>query len=326
MLFSANKRRDRIATIGSSRSNSCAAIAVPLDTEARLCALAQHAREQLAPWVALPLPEGVLPGMRAHELPPQARKIMSMKSEWFKGFEKVGEHEGCGILLLVAKLDPQGTGRLDSKTMQSFFQQVESTAENVLSFATTCMIVCTLVLAIVVPLTVWPISKVDERSPSLGGGWPYGAAWYDDWLYSPAMQVVHWAELLFLAASIFNAFRGTMLGFFVYAAISIYAPDTESKMMVLYDNYKLIATMTYGAMFGLISLLVGLIFLTARCSPVACIMMTAALAAGMKATMGNKATMKGTMVATALNQLRLGREIVGATVTEVAAGVGQIAK
>ena len=125
---------------------------VPLDTEGRLCALAQHARSQLAPWCSAPLPEGVLPGMRAHEIEWNSgvRELMRPTSPWFKAFNKVGEHEGCGILLLVAKLDPQGTGRLDPKTVAEFFLNVERTAENVLSFATTSMIVCTLVLAIVV--------------------------------------------------------------------------------------------------------------------------------------------------------------------------------
>ena len=103
----------------------------------------------------------------------------------------------------------------------------------------------------------------------------------------------------------------------VFAAISIYAPDAESKMMVMYDNYRLIASMGYAALFGLMCLVTGLIFLTARCSPPACIMIAIGFAAGLKVTMFDMATMRGTMFATALNQLRIGREILGATRTDL---------
>ena len=38
---------------------------------------------------------------------------------------------------------------------------------------------------------------------------------------------------------------------------------------------------------------------------------------GTKSTFGDQTAMLGTMVATALNQLRIGREIMGATMTEL---------
>ena len=85
------------------------AASVPADTEARLCALGNMARDRLKPWAAVKLPNGILPGMRAHEVP-LGTGLMMPKSPFFKEFHKCGEHEGLGVLLLIAKLGLSATG------------------------------------------------------------------------------------------------------------------------------------------------------------------------------------------------------------------------
>ena len=82
-------------------------------------ALAARSRERLAKWTDLPLPEGVLPGMRPDEIPPAGKQIMDPRSKWFQQYHSLGEHEGCGILLMIAKLDPCGKGKIEAQSCRS---------------------------------------------------------------------------------------------------------------------------------------------------------------------------------------------------------------
>ena len=111
------------------------------------------------------------------------------------------------------------------------------------SFVTTVMIVCTLSLAVTLathhlaakhPRTRVVDSKT-HLSPSLGGSWPGGADWYAAWLGSDALAVVHWVAVIALVLSIYNALKGTLIGVVVYSNLAIYSPDTESKR--LYVRY-----------------------------------------------------------------------------------------
>ena len=85
-------------------------------------------------------------------------------------------------------------------------------AEQVLGFVTTVMIVCTLSLAVTVPLIIWPLSTsdgvVDSKTHLLSWwSWPGGADWYAAWLGSDALAVVHWVEVIMLVLSIYNALK-----------------------------------------------------------------------------------------------------------------------
>ena len=52
--------------------------------------------------------------------------------------------ESTGILLIIAKLDADGDGKLSPAEMKDFCDNIESMAENEMGFATTVMIVSTL--------------------------------------------------------------------------------------------------------------------------------------------------------------------------------------
>ena len=96
---------------------------------------------------------------------------------FMKEYTKVGEHEGCGVLLLLAKLDVNGVGRIVEDEMKDFHIEVERMAESHLGFASTAMIVSTLSLSITVPLILFQNDDFDPSvSAYLGGGWPGGAA------------------------------------------------------------------------------------------------------------------------------------------------------
>ena len=141
MLTRTSRRSGRVAAQKPSMS------AIPaLDSTTRLCVLARKARERLREWVAAPLPDGIVPGMMQHEfeeMPDIYKKgweMMGPTSPWFKAYGKVGEHEGCGIILLIARVDPQGTGDISRSELEQLNRNVENRAENVLGFITTIMI------------------------------------------------------------------------------------------------------------------------------------------------------------------------------------------
>ena len=84
--------------------------------------------------------------------------------------------------------------------------------------------------------------------------------------------------------------------------------DLEAKHYVLYDNALSLAGMFYhtsGALFGLF---LGVVFLSARTSPAACIMSATAIAAVVKTS---RSISLSTFVGSALNQYRMAREILG---------------
>lgn len=323
MLTRTSRSRSHSGRVAAEKLPSTSALPA-LDSATRLCVLARKARERLREWVAVPLPVGIIPGMMQHELEEvpdllkKAQSMMSPMSPWFKAYGKVGEHEGCGIILIIARVDPQGTGDISRSELEQLNRNVENRAENVLGFITTIMIVSTLSLAVTVPLIIWPLSTsdgvVDNRpqfSPSLGGGWPGGAEWYAAWLGSPALAVVHWFEIICLSSSIYIAISGTITGMVLYSNMAIYAPDTQSKLFTMYENYASLSGMFYSGFGSIITLYVGLIFLTARVCPLACLTLFAMLVMLFQRMFLSKA-MFTAMFLPALNQLRIAREILHA--------------
>ena len=255
--------------------------------------------------------------MRAYELRQgkgtyqKVWSLMNPKGRWFKAYHKVGEHEGCGILLLIAKLDPRGSGHLEPEVVHRFFKDIESTAENVLGFATTLMVVSTLSLSVVVPLMLWPHNTASDvhNTASLGGGWPYTGDWISAWLSSNAMPVVGWCESLAFAASVYNSCVGTLIGMTVYTNLAIYAPDSESKMYWLFDNVDMLSRLLYRGMGGLLCLLFGLVYLAARVSPIACLALALGAAAIVHSFAFDPSFGYSMAIAPALNQLRIARDI-----------------
>ena len=326
VMFTRRTHRNR--RVECERDLAAAAPAyVPVDRQTRVCALARTARTKLAEWVATPLPEGLVPGMRAHELEqkPELQKAMKdlFMGAWFKAYGKVGEHEGCGIILIIARIDPRGTGEVTESEIQQLWHDVEARAEHVLGYITTIMIVSTLSLAVTVPLMIWPLSTFDGsvdsetyKSVSLGGGWPGGTDLYAAWLDSRALAAVHWFETIFLSISIYNAVKGTLVGMVLYSNIAIYAPDSESKLYSMYDNYAMLAFIFYCGFWSMVFLLIGLILLTARVCPLACMCLFVTFLhifyqlAGFCVSM--TPMMRDAMLCPALNQLRMAQEILHA--------------
>jgi hypothetical protein len=170
-----------------------------------------------------------------------------------------------------------------------------------------------------VPLIIWPLSTSDGQvdsqthlSPSLGGGWPGGGDWYAAWLDSRALAVVHWFEILSLSFSIYQAIKGITLGMVLYSNMAIYAPDSESKLYSMYDNYASLSSMFYNGFFGISTLYIGLIFLTARICPVACLMISSSAGYFFYQIFVGAKFMRDGMLCPALNQLRIAREILHA--------------
>ena len=308
MLLSAKRRRQVTSGI---LSFAATAPAVPADEVGRLCALAARSRERLAKWTDLPLPEGVLPGMRPDEIPPAGKQIMDPRSKWFQQYHSLGEHEGCGILLMIAKLDPCGKGKIEAAELQKFYQEIDMMVENVLGSTSTVLVVVTLIFAITIPLLVdhTPASFDPSDSPSLGGSWPYGAEWYSSWLNSRALAVLYWLELVSFVGAVFMGVKGMIVGLILYINLTTYAPDTESRVYCLYDNPVTIANLNWACLGSIFSLLAGLIFMMARASPIASILIAVCTLIVPFLTL-SPGTHRALLQAPALNQLRVGREII----------------
>ena len=88
--------------------------------------------------------------------------------------------------------------------------------------------------------------------------------------------------------------------------------DLESKYYVLYDNALSLSGMFYHTLGALFGLFLGVVFLSARISPAACILSAAAIAAVFKATSSPNSHFNTRLfVGSGLNQCRMAREILG---------------
>ena len=314
MLFASKK------LIANDLESGARCVSVPaahhVDTEARLCAVAKQAREKLAPWAALQLPDGVVPGMLAHELPRQTLKLRP-GSRWHKAYLRVGDVDGVCIYLLIGGLDRHGRGVISKEELATFFKEVQKMIDNILGFITTTVVSATLSLSITVPLTLMVGSTADSASPALGGGWPSGEHWYSTWLNSAAMPATHWCELLFFGLSIYKALKAIIFGTMMYSMLTLYTPDTESRVYCLFDNVHTITGICYDGMFALAFLPVGLVFLGARTSPAACVVFALIALAPLLNSLkecclsGNKVKFltARAMMSVALHQLRVARHI-----------------
>ena len=103
-------------------------------------------------------------------------------------------------------------------------------ADETLGFLSNCMIISTLTLGISIPLALHEITYLNLESPSLGGE---TIAWYENWWDPTAMHAVHIVELIFLSFSIWKCTCGIGHALVLYSTLSIYLPDTESKLRFL---------------------------------------------------------------------------------------------
>lgn len=151
---------------------------------------------------------------------------------WADCFSKVGQHEGCGLLLVAAEMDAPGTkkggasrvtGLGDGETSlgededgedvhweeNTASRDAQRQVENLLSFASTAMVLSGLCLSISIPLSLATLDggAIDTSDPSLGGGdGDVGPRWYAKWNESSSRHALHWAECALLALSVLNNF------------------------------------------------------------------------------------------------------------------------
>ena len=95
------------------------------------------------------------------------------------------------------------------------------------------------------------------------------------------------------------------MGVNLYSNFSLYSPDSESRAYALFDNVDAITLVCYNGMFALFWLPFGLVFLCARISPPACIVLAIATIAFVASLQRSMYRMVGSAM---LNQLRVARE------------------
>ena len=105
------------------------------------------------------------------------------------------EHEATGILLVVAKVDPNNTGTIEREELATFEHEVKMLVEGALGFASTALVVATLCLAATPQLMLWPHSERDASIASIGGDWPALVDFNSGWsLSAKALPIISWFE------------------------------------------------------------------------------------------------------------------------------------
>lgn len=222
-------------------------------------------------------------------------------------FAKVGQHEGCGLLLVAAEMDAPGTkkraasdlldggaeeearGGVEDDEADRDVHWEESAAsrdaqrqvENMLSFASTAMVISGLCLSISIPLSLSALDggTIDTDTRSLGGGGGDGGSspvrWYRKWNESSSRHALHWAECVLLAMSVLSNFLCMCEGFSYFGALTLYLPNVESRMRYLLEHKLEDLTMMWGyPVFGLYFLVLAMPLIAARFSPAATIVLS----------------------------------------------------
>ena len=125
--------------------------------------------------------------------------------------------------------------------------------------------------------------------------------------------MIYWLELLSLNGAVYLGVKDMMVGIILYNNLTTYAPDTESRVYCLYDNPVTIANLNWACIGCIFSLLAGLVFMMARASPIGCILLALCIVSVPFLTVGGFHINRSMLQAPALNQLRLGREIIAAS-------------
>ncbi|GMH95293.1 hypothetical protein TrST_g7367 [Triparma strigata] len=222
----------------------------------RLAQLAKEAREVLKPWTKVP-----------------TEKLSIFDDKIFNNDLK--QHEGVGVLLRMARVDPKSTGNISPAEEAEFLRSMMTLVDEILGFFSTAMIINTLTLAIGIPLTLHEITVPSFESATLAGTEDSGGfAFYLTHFRDPTlMHVFHWIELLLLSVSIWKSSSGILSSFLLSATFSIYLPDQESKLRFVIKRRAELLKAFEGTMWSIITLLGALPFAAAKFSPVGCMVL-----------------------------------------------------
>ena len=206
---------------------------------------------------------------RAHDLLRPFAEKDDLKTIWDPIYLRLGTHEGVAVLLVAIQFEQSAVQRkeevaqYDHATLEAY-----RIVDNLMGFFSTALVVLTLCFSISVAILVSMSISFTASIGPLGGNIALFERWerYDEFLY-----VCHWFESIFLVGSIYNSFRGIMLGFLSYCSIALYMTELEDKLWFLMtDLTKLSDTWGY-TFFSLTCLTLSLPFLGARISPVFCL-------------------------------------------------------
>ena len=217
-------------------------------------------------------------------------------SMWADSFAKVGQHEGCGLLLVAAEMDAPGkrksTTSIDDEVdggnddgedahweENAASRDAQRQVENLLAFISTAMVISGLCLSVSIPLCVASLDGgvIDTNNPSLSGNaedGKMGPGWYRNWNTPSSRHALHWAECAFLAISVLFNFLCMSHGFMYFGSVSLYLPTVESRMRYLIE-YKLshLTMMWLYPVCGLYFLVLALPLVAARYSPASTIIL-----------------------------------------------------
>lgn len=207
---------------------------------------------------------------RAYELLRPFAQLNDITSIVEPAFVNIGTHEGVALLLIATQLDSSAmiTKKADSVNYDHATLEATRIVDNLMGFFSTALVVLTLSFSISFMILQIITTTFSASIGPLGGGIPFFEKWerYDDFLF-----VCHWIECILLVSSIYNAYRGIILGFLLYCSLAIYMTELEDKITFLMDHLtKLCDTWIYTGM-SITCLLLSLPFVGARTSPVFCL-------------------------------------------------------
>ena len=192
--------------------------------------------------------------------------------------DKLGSHESIGLLLLLAKLEPENP---TDAQINDYLQASETGVCRVLEFISTCLVILTLCLSIEAPLMVYTLMTFDPADVSLGGCSKHTSGYwggtdtcealpfYLRWTNPQVAHGLHWAECVFMSLSLVYAFRGINLGFMLYSSFALYLPEMEDKLQFGLKTHRSLMWVWTSATMTLIWFALALPFLASRVSPVA---------------------------------------------------------
>ena len=233
---------------------------------ARLCALAQRARDELLPWLStpcVPARPGLGVGVCGGLTPALSCRYTHMFTPVFTA---LGQHEGVGVRLHLARWDIHGSGSMSLEQEQAWFRESEEIIEHILSFLSNVMVVTTLCLAITIPLAVYVTETEISDNSSLES-----EEWWGGWEKERVQRALHWAECSMLAVSIALASIALLNSFASGQAFSFYLPDTEAKMRFALPRAMVLSIIWQQCVFSVLFLLFALPFSASRVSPISAV-------------------------------------------------------
>ena len=176
---------------------------------------------------------------------------------------QLGSHESVGLLLMLAKLNPE---RPTKEEVEEYLREGQTGISQALDFVAMCLVILTLCMSIEAPMIVYALMAFDTADPSLGAG---AVTLYGYWTQPSVAHALHWAECAFMALSLTYALRGIQLGFMLYSSLALYLPEMEDKLRFALEMHRTLMNMWVSGTCTMLWFFLALPFVAARVSPVA---------------------------------------------------------